>query len=214
MQDVSASKATIARMPAYLRYLRAERERGEKYISSALIAERMEVSAILVRKDFALVSTKPGKPRLGFSLDVLISDIEKFLGYDNKISAVVVGAGGLGRAFMGYNGFQNYGMNIVSAFDVDENLIGKQIHGKTVYPVSEMETYIRKNKVRIGILTVPKSAAEEVCRVMVEAGIEAIWNFAPVALTVPKGVELKNEDLASSLALLSSRLVSVSKREK
>lgn len=205
--SASASKATISRMPAYLRYLRDESARGTKYISSAFVAKEMEVSAILVRKDFALVSSAPGKPRLGFEISRLIRDIEKFLGYDNATDAIVVGAGGLGSAFLGYEGFKNYGMNIIAAFEVDESLVGTKISGKPVYDVSALADFIRKGDINIGIITVPKKAAQEICNVMVEAGIKAIWNFAPVQLSVPQGIELKNEDLAASLALLSSKLV-------
>ena len=93
MQEMS--RATIGRMPLYLRFLQEENQKGEKYISSAVIAQNIPVSAVLVRKDLALVSSRPGKPRLGFEVAGLIADIEKFLGYDNLSDAVVVGAGGL-----------------------------------------------------------------------------------------------------------------------
>lgn len=111
------SRATIGRMPLYLRFLQEENQKGEKYISSAVIAQNIPVSAVLVRKDLAQVSSQPGKPRLGFEVVRLIADIEKFLGYDNLSDAVVVGAGGLGKAFLGYEGFKNNGLNIVAAFD-------------------------------------------------------------------------------------------------
>ncbi len=204
---VEASRATISRMPAYLRYLRDERERGVEYISSSFVAKEMDVSAILVRKDFALVSSNPGKPRLGFEIGHLIHDIEKFLGYDTKTDAVVVGAGGLGSAFLGYEGFKNYGMNVVAAFDINKKLVGKKIADKPVYDTATLADFIREKGIKIGIITVPKAAAQHVCDVMVSAGVKAVWNFAPLLLSVPEGVELKNEDLAASLALLSSKLV-------
>lgn len=203
---VSASKATILRMPVYLRYLRTERDRGVKYISSATVARGINVSAISVRKDFAIASSVAGKPKIGFEVGLLIKDIEKFLGYDHTMNAVVVGAGSLGRAFMGYEGFKNYGMNIVSAFDVNEAVIGSSVAGKPVYSLSELGGKIAETEARIAILTVPKSCAQDVCDRAVKSGIKAIWNFAPVRLNVPENVEVRNEDLAASLALLSSKI--------
>lgn len=204
--SVSASKATILRMPVYLRYLRGEQARGVKYVSSALVARDISVSAILVRKDFALVSSVAGKPRMGFNVAGLISDIEKFLGYDQIMSAVVIGAGSLGRAFMGYEGFKNYGMNIVAAFDINAEAIGKAVFGKPVFSMDRLEDKIAEMGARIAILTVPKACAQEVCDKAVAAGVKAVWNFAPTLLDVPPSVELRNEDLAASLALLSSKI--------
>ena len=206
MNAQEMSKATIARMPLYLRFLQEENQKGEKYISSAVIAQNIPVSAVLVRKDLAMVSSLPGKPRLGFEVVRLISDIEKFLGYDNLSDAVIVGAGGLGKAFLGYEGFKNNGLNIVAAFDVEPSVVGEKIAGKTVYPLEKFERFVREKKVNIGIITVPKAAAQETLDLMARAGIKAVWNFAPAPLHIPKGVILKNEDLSASLALLAGEL--------
>ncbi|HIU59424.1 MAG TPA: redox-sensing transcriptional repressor Rex [Candidatus Scatosoma pullistercoris] len=200
------SRATIGRMPLYLRFLQEENQKGERYISSAVIAQNIPVSAVLVRKDLALVSSQPGKPRLGFEVVRLIADIEKFLGYDNLSDAVIVGAGGLGKAFLGYEGFKNNGLNVVAAFDISPEVIGERIAGKTVYPLEEFERFVAENKINIGIITVPKSAAQETLDRMARAGIKAVWNFAPAPLHVPKGVIVKNEDLSASLALLAGEL--------
>lgn len=203
-QDIS--KATIGRMPLYLRFLQEENSKGEKYISSALIAQNIPVSAVLVRKDLATVSSHPGKPRLGFEVVRLIADIEKFLGYDNLSDAVIVGAGGLGKAFLGYEGFKNNGLNIIAAFDVDPTVVGEKIAGKTVYPLGDFSDFVREKKINIGIITVPKAVAQETLDMMARAGIKAVWNFAPAPLHTPKGVILKNEDLSASLALLAGEL--------
>lgn len=204
--SVSASKATILRMPVYLRYLRAVKADGVKYVSSAMVARDINVSAISVRKDFALVSSVAGKPKIGFEVTLLISDIEKFLGYDHVMNAVVIGAGSLGKAFMGYEGFKNYGMKIVAAFDVKEEVIGSSVAGKPVYSMAELKDRIAETQARIAVITVPKTFAQDVCDRAVEFGIKAVWNFAPVRLSVPSGVEVRNEDLAASLALLSSKI--------
>lgn len=205
-EEADVSKATLSRMPAYLRYLKEESVKGVEYVASAAIAKDMAVSAVLVRKDLALVSSIAGRPRLGFEVNGLIADIEKFLGYDNVSDALVVGVGGLGRAFLGYEGFKNYGLNIVAGFDVDPRLIGTEISQKPVLSLDELSAFVQQRNINIGIITVPKRVAQEVCDRMIEAGLKAIWNFASVKLNVPNGVIVRYEDLAASLAMLSGEL--------
>ena len=200
------SKASIARMPLYLHYLQEESSKGAQYISSTVIAQNISVSSVLVRKDLALVSSEAGRPRLGFAVSRLIVDIEKFLGYNNLSAAIIVGAGGLGRAFLGYEGFKNNGLNVVAAFDVSEKLIGTEIAGKIVLPMSALKPFIREHDIKIGIITVPKHAAQEVVNELIDAGVKAVWNFAPAPLRVPKDIVLKTEDLAASLAMLAGKL--------
>ena len=202
-EEADVSKATLSRMPAYLRYLKEESVKGVEYVASAAIAKDMAVSAVLVRKDLALVSSIAGRPRLGFEVNGLIADIEKFLGYDNVSDALVVGVGGLGRAFLGYEGFKNYGLNIVAGFDVDPRLIGTEISQKPVLSMDALSAFVQQRNINIGIITVPKRAAQEVCDRMIEAGLKAIWNFASVKLNVPNGVIVRYEDLAASLAMRS-----------
>ncbi|MBR1975253.1 MAG: redox-sensing transcriptional repressor Rex [Clostridia bacterium] len=204
--EKSISKATLARMPLYLHFLQEESSKGAQYISSTVIAQNISVSSVLVRKDLALVSSEAGRPRLGFAISRLIVDIEKFLGYDNLSDAIIVGAGGLGRAFLGYEGFKSNGLNIVAAFDIAENLIGTKVMGKEILPISAMKDFVAEHKIRIGIITVPKIAAQEVLNKMIDAGIQAVWNFAPAPLRVPKEIVLKTEDLAASLAMLAGKL--------
>ena len=206
MEKKEISKASIARMPLYLRYLQDAQTKGATFVSSTVIAQNIAVSSVLVRKDLALVSSESGRPKLGFAVDRLIVDIEKFLGYDNVSEAVVVGAGGLGRAFLGYEGFKSNGLNVLAAFDVDEKLIGTNVAGKKILPLSDLERFIDKYKVRIGIVTVPKTAAQEAVDRLVAAGIKAVWNFAPTPLHVPADIVLKTEDLAASLAMLAGKL--------
>lgn len=200
------SKATIARMPLYLHFLQEENSKGAQYISSTVIAQNISVSSVLVRKDLALVSSEAGRPRLGFAVSRLIVDIEKFLGYDNLSDVIIVGAGGLGRAFLGYEGFKNNGLNIVAAFDVNKALVGTCVAGKEILPLESMGEFVKKHKIRIGIITVPKHAAQDVLNKMTEAGVKAVWNFAPAPLRVPKNIVLKTEDLAASLAMLAGKL--------
>ncbi len=203
------SKATIARLPIYLRFLRDRQAAGERYASSTQIADRMRLNPVQVRKDLALVSSESGRPKLGFRIDELIEDIERFLGCDNVNDALIVGVGGLGRTLLAYEGFRNYGLNIVAAFDSSPEIVGRTYGGLTVQPVGELvRTAVEKN-VKMGIITVPKSAAQGVAEVMVAGGIRAIWNFAPAHLSLPDNIAVKNEDLAASLAVLSRQLKNV-----
>ncbi len=208
------SKATIGRMPSYLRFLKERELAGERTISSTAIAEGLSLNAVQVRKDLAVISSVAGKPKLGFEIADLIAGINRFLGYDNVTDAVLVGAGGLGRALVGYGGFKNYGLNIVAAFDTSPKLIGKSFGGVQVFDAAETSRLVRRLNVLIGIIAVPKEAAQQVADKLVEGGVRAIWNFAPANLVLPQGIAVKNEDMAASLAILSKRLAQILNSEK
>ena len=199
--ESAVSKATVSRMPAYLRYLKGEAGKGVEYVSSAAIAKDMGLSAVCVRKDLALVSSRPGKPRFGFEVRLLIEDIEKFLGYHRWTNAVIVGAGGLGRAILSYEGFDICGIHVIAAFDNSPAKVGA-VGGKPIYPMERLGDVVKRSDVKVCILTVPRSAAQEACDQVISAGINAILSFAPVHLRVPEGVKIKYEDLAVSLAEL------------
>ena len=173
------------------------------YVSSSEIAEDMHLSAVCVRKDLALVASEPGKPRLGFAVGKLIGDLERALGYHLKTHACVVGAGRLGRAFLVYDGFEHYGIDVVAAFDISPAQVGA-LRGKPIYPMERLKEIAERENVKLGILTVPGDAAQQACDAMVEAGITAILSFAPAYVRVPEGVTLRCEDLAASLASLSA----------
>ena len=210
----SVPTATLTRLPIYYRYLINLQQQGEKNISSAKISADMNLSAVQVRKDLAYVSSIAGKPKTGFDVDELIKDIALFLGYDNTTDAIIVGVGQLGRTLLSYAGFENYGLNIVAGFDVDERIINSRINGKLIMPMEKLKNFVRRINVHIGIITVPYQDAQKVCDELVDAGIKAIWNFAPTHIYVPEGVVLKDEDIASSLAILSSQLKDLYKGER
>ena len=200
------SKATLNRLPSYLKYLYQLDKLNVATVSSTTIANGLNLNPVQLRKDIALVSSVAGKPKMGYVTKEIIADLESFLGYNNTHDAVLVGVGGLGKAFLGYGGFENYGLNIVAAFDNSERVVNTKINGKPVYDVSKLKEIVERFNIQIGIITVPSYAAQEVADRMVGAGIKAIWNFASVHLNIPSNVALKNEDLASSLALLSLQI--------
>jgi len=201
----SVSTKTLQRLPSYLNYLKALPKNDYINISSKAIANALGLNEVQVRKDLASIS-HGGRPRTGYITKNLILDIEKFLGYCDSDSAVVVGAGNLGRSLMEYKGFSEYGLDIVAAFDVDERIIGATINGRQVLSAARIKDLCRRMNIRIGIITVPASEAQNVCDALIEGGVLAIWNFAPVHLKVPENVLVHNENMAYSLAVLSKHL--------
>ena len=197
------SKHTLQRLPMYLSYIKGLPEDAPKNISATTIAEALQLNDVQVRKDLASVSSS-GKPKVGYNVKDLIAELEAFLGYNDIDNAVIVGAGSLGKALLNYSGFKAYGLNIIAAFDLCEE--PPEFQGKTVFPIAQLESFCRKVNIHIGIITVPASSAQEICDLLVNSGIRAIWNFAPVHLVVPDGILVQNENMASSLALLSNHL--------
>lgn len=201
------SKKTLERLPIYYHYLLDKKQEQMTYISAPVIAVGLNLNEVQVRKELALVSKRAGKPKTGFLVEELIADIEDFLGYRNVNQAALAGAGSLGRALLSYQGFQQYGLEIVAAFDTDDEIIGKIIAGKPVFPLDKMGNLCRRMSIHIGIITTPAEYAQSVCDWMVASGVRAVWNFAPVHLSVPDHVLLQNENMAASLALLSKYLM-------
>ena len=182
------SKATLRRLPSYLRYLYQLGRQNVPTVSSTTIANGLGLNPVQVRKDIALVSSVAGKPKTGYITKELIADLEAFLGYNNTRDAVLVGVGGLGRAILGYDGFRNYGLNIVAAFDVNDSVINTEVNGKPVYETGRLKGIVDRYNIRLGIITVPSSSAQSVADMMVDAGIKAIWCFAPVHLNLPADI--------------------------
>jgi redox-sensing transcriptional repressor len=202
----NVSKNQLRRLPFYLSYLRSKYQEGVMYISSPQIALGLELSEEQVRKDLALISKSCGKPKTGRSVETLIMDLEEYLGYKNVSKAVIVGAGHLGSALIAYQGFAKYGLDVMAAFDNNPLKIGTIVGDKNIYSLDSLEEVCQKQSVEIGIITVPAEAAQEVCDRLVNLGVRAIWNFAPIKLDVKENVIVQNENMASSLAVLSSKL--------
>ena len=198
-------KATLGRLPQYLEFLRNLPSDAPETISATTIARNLSLGEVQVRKDLAIVSGA-GKPKIGYITRDLIRDLEHWLGSDEFTSAVIVGAGKLGSALYDYSGFEEYGVKIIAAFDSSNQVIEKNTSAKEILPISKFKEYCLENKVKIGIITVGKDSAKDVCDLMVESGISAIWNFAPCALKVPETVLLRQENLALSLAHLNNQI--------
>lgn len=200
---MAVSSTAIKRLPVYLQYLKQLPAETET-ISATTLAKGLGLGAVQVRKDLSSVSGE-GKPKVGYNVENLIASLERALGYNEKSTAVLVGAGKLGGALMGYKGFEDYGLHIVAAFDANADKVGTDVGGKKVYPMDDFERFCKRRKIKIGIITTNAEAAQGVCDLMVSSGIKAIWNFAPVHLD-SKGVPLRSENMAASLALLLNKI--------
>ena len=212
MERKEISKAVLKRLPGYLAYLQNMPEGSVPYISATALANALGMGEVQVRKDLAMVSDG-GRPKIGYLRERLIRDISQFLGYDNTTDAILVGAGKLGQALLGYGGFETYGLNILAAFDVSP-AFGYTEEGKPILLMEQLESFCCANQVLMGIITVPAEYAQQVCDRLIAAGIKAIWNFAPVHLEVPEHILVQNENMATSLAVLSMHLLAHMKEKK
>ena len=208
MKDVTRLVSTkqLERFPIYLNHLLALKKEGKINTSAPQIAAVLGFSEEQVRKDLQVVTKSSGKPKAGRVIDELIHDINEFLGYGDTTGAVVVGCGHLGEAFMKYEGFLEYGLEILAGFDVASKKIGKIINGKKIYSMNNLEKIIMQLNVQIAIITVPSEEAQGVVDRLVDCGIKGIWNFANVHISVPDDVVIETVNLASSLAVLSHKL--------
>ena len=210
MQHKELSKAVLKRLPSYLSYLKSLPEDSYPFISATSIANALNMGEVQVRKDLAVVS-KAGKPKVGYPRADLMENISRYLCYDNTTDAVLVGAGKLGQALLGYSGFEAYGLNILAAFDVAPQ---PSVSEKPILSMDEMEKFCQNNNVHMGIITVPVEHAQQVCDRLIQCGIKAIWNFAPTHLDVPASTLVQNENMATSLAVLSMHLQAQMKMDK
>ena len=204
MEKKKISQSVLKRLPGYLVYLKNMPQGSSDHISATALAAALGMGEVQVRKDLAIVSDG-GRPKIGYLREGLIHDIEKFLGYNNTTDAVLIGAGKLGQALMGYSGFDEYGLNIVAGFDRSPSSDHTD-EGKPIYPIADLPQFCRENKILMGIITVPADHAQAVCDELITGGVKAIWNFAPTHLEVPEGILVQNENMATSLAVLSVHL--------
>lgn len=203
METKRVSNNMLERMPIYLNYIKALPE-NTKNISATKIASALGLGEVSVRKDLAKVSDG-GRCKLGYPCEELIKDIESFLGVKSKMEAVIAGKGEMLQLLLSYEGFDSSGLEILAGFDTST---GKErlVEEKVIYPMEQLESFCEKNKVHIGIIFTSIEDAQNVCDRMVSTGVEGIWNFTPVHLTVPDHVVLQNESFTASITKLRMQL--------
>jgi redox-sensing transcriptional repressor len=204
--ETEVPKAVVNRLSLYLRELQQLLRGGHETISSSHLGNLLGFSDAQVRKDLAYFGHF-GYPGIGYRCEELVAAIRKILGTDLNWPVAMVGAGNLGRALLGYKGFGTQNFRIAAAFDVDPSKSNATIEGVPVYPLEKLAEVVREQKIKLGMIVVPATAAQSVADKLVAAGIEGIVNFAPVTIAVPPSVRLVGVDLAMELEQLSFAVV-------
>lgn len=194
------SETVIRRMPVYHRYLKELIEDGVERVSSKELSGLTGFSASQIRQDLNNFGGF-GQQGYGYNTKALKDQIDKILGIDKSYKSIVIGAGRLGQAIARYNGFRESGFNVISLFDIKDNI--DDISGIKVRKMEDLEKYIRDEGVDVAIITVPREVCEDVANRVIEAGVRGIWNFAPYDLKGPEGVVVENIRLNDSLLTLS-----------
>lgn len=202
MRILKIPEATITRLSVYSRYLTKMKQQGQITTSSKDIAQGVGVNPAQVRKDLSFFG-EFGTRGVGYNVEQLNWDILKILSLDEEWSVALVGFGHLGHAVTMHRVFEERGFNFTSIFDNDPEKIGKRVNGLEILPLERLEEVVAQNHTRIGVITVPADAAQGIADSLVKAGVQAILNFAPIHLTVPEEVELREVDLAVNLEVLT-----------
>lgn len=202
MEGKEISRAVVKRLPRYYRYLGDLLERGVERISSNDLSEKMRVTASQIRQDLNNFGGF-GQQGYGYNVEFLYNEIGRILGLDKTYHMVIVGGGNLGQALTNYVKFEKRGFKIIGIFDVNPELVGKNVRGIEIRVADEIPRFLRENDIQIAALTLPKSQAEEIAALLVENGVKAIWNFAHLDLRLPEDVIVENVHLSESLMQLS-----------
>lgn len=199
-RDVPA--VVISRLSLYLRELQHLVRAGRATVSSSQLATLFGFTDAQVRKDLAYFGHF-GHPGIGYRCDELIAEIRRILGTDRQWRVTMVGVGNMGRALLRYKGFTAQGFRIVAAFDRDPRVVGTTVENTPVYDVKHLAEFVQKERIQLGMITVPASEAQHAADLLVSAGISGIVNFAPVALSLPEDVALVGVDLTTELEQLA-----------
>lgn len=196
---------TLRRLPWYLSNIKLMKEKGEQYVSSTQISKEINIDASQIAKDLSYVNIS-GRTRVGYNIDALIEVLESFLGFTNMHKAFLFGVGSLGAALLRDSGLHHFGLEIVAAFDVNPELVGKDLNGIPIFHSDDFEAKMKEYDVNIGVLTVPINIAQEITDKMVDGGIKAVWNFTPFRIRVPENIVVQNTSLYAHLAVMFNRL--------
>lgn len=196
---------TLRRLPWYLSGIKLMKVRGENYVSSTALSRETGIDASKIVKDLSYVNIS-GRTRVGYDIDEMISVLEEFLWPKKVHKAYLFGVGNLGAALLQDSGLKQFGLEIVGAFDVNKNIIGKSINGIPVYDIASLSNKMKNSGVEIGVLTVPIEVAQSVTDNMVENGIKGVWNFTPFRIRVPENIVVQNTSLYAHLAVMFNRL--------
>lgn len=192
-------KATAKRLPLYYRYLSNLNHQGKTRVSSSELSRALKVDSATIRRDFSHFGAL-GKKGYGYDVEYLLVFFRKALNQDQVTEVALIGVGNLGTAFLQYNFMKNNNTKIVVAFDTDKAKVGTDIGGTPIYDINELERWI--GNVKVAILTVPVTVAEQITEKLAGLGIEGILNFTPARITAPKNVHVHHIDLSVELQTL------------
>jgi redox-sensing transcriptional repressor len=211
--DKYISKQIIRRLPRYFRFLGELKESGVERISSTDLSQLMNVTASQIRQDLNKFGGF-GQQGYGYNVNYLHKEIGRILGIDTPHNMIMIGAGNLCSAIMHYRSFPRYGFNIIAAFDVCPEKIGKPINGIEIRSMDELESFIDSHKVDIAVVTVPTSSAAEVLARLGKTNIKGIWNFAHIDVDMPNNIKVENVHLSESLMILSYNIAGMGNETK
>lgn len=194
--------AVIRRLPKYHRYLKELLEKEVYRISSKELSTIMGFTASQIRQDFNNFGGF-GQQGYGYNVEELYGEIQKILGLNTIYKCVIVGSGNLGQAIANYNNFKKSGFHLKALFDTNPKLIGMKIRDVPIYDIDELQEFVDKEKINIGIICTPKEFAQDVANKLIKSGVSAIWNFAPLDIKVPENIIIENVHLSDSLLILS-----------
>ena len=192
----------MARLPVYLRCLYELAGDRVANVSSERLAELAGVNAAKVRKDLSYLGSY-GTRGVGYDVEYLLYQMNRELGLTRAFPVLIIGAGNLGRALANYGGFDERGYPVVGLFDIDPAKVGTEISGMVVRHLDDLPSVVATSGNAIGVVATPGSGAQDAADRLVAAGVSSILNFAPVVLTVPRGVSIRKVDLAVELQILS-----------
>ena len=210
--EFKVPEPTLRRLPWYLAYAKLVLKEGETNISSTQIAKNIAVDASMVAKDLSFVNVS-GRTRVGYDVKELVGVLEAFLGFTNSHKAFLFGVGSLGGALMHDNGLEQFGLEIVAGFDVKYELTGTNINKIPIHHIDRFPELQKQTDINIGVLTVPVDRAQAVSELMIEGGIQAIWNFTPYRIRVPENVIVQNTSIYAHLAVMFNRLNAIKECE-
>ena len=201
----SIPEVVISRLPLYVRALSQLWEQHTEVVSSRELGESLGVTSAQIRKDLSYFG-RFGKQGRGYTVKYLLQELRQVLGLDRKWSTAVIGVGRLGRAIISYPGFAPQGFKILAAFDADRRVVGKRVDHLIVQDMTEMEKSIKQNNISIAIVAVPATHAQDVIDRLIQCGIKAILNYAPIRAQLPSDVKIKDVDPLPSLQSLTFHL--------
>lgn len=210
--EFKVPEPTLRRLPWYLAYAKLVLKEGETNISSTQIAKNIAVDASMVAKDLSFVNVS-GRTRVGYDVKELVGVLEAFLGFTNSHKAFLFGVGSLGGALMHDNGLEQFGLEIVAGFDVKYELTGTNINKIPIHHIDRFPELQKQTDINIGVLTVPVDKAQAVSELMIEGGIQAIWNFTPYRIRVPENIIVQNTSIYAHLAVMFNRLNAIKECE-